>query len=285
MPLRQLYPNPNAESRPNNAARVDIIAVHGLNPRSRNDRDHAWDTWRKPSGLEGRLWLRDDLPQHVPQTRRYLTGIWEDSLIAQLSWKKRSPGLRESGSQISEEWRAPNWSWACNKGEVDFITFQGNTDVYFDPVEISVETVSSDEISLARSALLRVPLRLMPAKNARISKGRVGHLIVIDLRNLTCYFYPDFEPQEPSGKLYATPLFYDRKNLIVGLVLWVSDSSRHHFQRVGIFKTIGKERISEYDHLQKLRKNGSSPSEKAHIKKCLYETYDEDTSYYAFTIA
>ena len=49
-----------------------IIAVHGLNPRSKNDRDHAWDTWRKPSGPQGRLWLRDDLPQHVPKTRIFL---------------------------------------------------------------------------------------------------------------------------------------------------------------------------------------------------------------------
>jgi triacylglycerol esterase/lipase EstA (alpha/beta hydrolase family) len=49
-----------------------IIAVHGLNPRSKNDRDHAWDTWRKPSGSQGRLWLRDDLPQHVPETRIFL---------------------------------------------------------------------------------------------------------------------------------------------------------------------------------------------------------------------
>jgi triacylglycerol esterase/lipase EstA (alpha/beta hydrolase family) len=49
-----------------------IIAVHGLNPRSKNDRDHAWDTWRKPSGSEGHLWLRDDLPLHVPETRIFL---------------------------------------------------------------------------------------------------------------------------------------------------------------------------------------------------------------------
>jgi triacylglycerol esterase/lipase EstA (alpha/beta hydrolase family) len=43
-----------------------------LNPRSKNDIDHAWDTWRRPSGLQGRLWLRDDLPQHVPETRIFL---------------------------------------------------------------------------------------------------------------------------------------------------------------------------------------------------------------------
>ena len=49
-----------------------IIAVHGLNPRSKNDADHAWDTWRTPAGSLGRLWLRDDLPQHIPESRIFL---------------------------------------------------------------------------------------------------------------------------------------------------------------------------------------------------------------------
>ena len=49
-----------------------IIAVHGLNPRSENDSDHAWNTWRKPPGPQGRLWLREDLPQYVPETRIFL---------------------------------------------------------------------------------------------------------------------------------------------------------------------------------------------------------------------
>jgi pimeloyl-ACP methyl ester carboxylesterase len=49
-----------------------IFAVHGLNPRSKNDVDHAWDTWRTPSGSDGHLWLRDDLPRHLPQARIFL---------------------------------------------------------------------------------------------------------------------------------------------------------------------------------------------------------------------
>jgi hypothetical protein len=51
---------------------ASIIAVHGLNPQSKIDCDHAWDTWRKPSGTHGRLWLRDDLPQHLPDSRIFL---------------------------------------------------------------------------------------------------------------------------------------------------------------------------------------------------------------------
>jgi hypothetical protein len=51
---------------------LSIIAIHGLNPRSKKDTDHAWDTWRTPSGPQGRLWLRDDLPQYVSESRIFL---------------------------------------------------------------------------------------------------------------------------------------------------------------------------------------------------------------------
>lgn len=46
--------------------------MHGLNPRSKSEADHAWDTWRTPSGSEGHLWLREDLPALVPGARIFL---------------------------------------------------------------------------------------------------------------------------------------------------------------------------------------------------------------------
>ena len=46
--------------------------MHGLNPRSVPEVDHAWDTWRKPSGDKGRLWLREDLPKYAPDARIFL---------------------------------------------------------------------------------------------------------------------------------------------------------------------------------------------------------------------
>lgn len=49
-----------------------IVAVHGLNPHSKSDEEHAWDTWRKPAGPAGRLWLRDDLPKVAPRSRIFL---------------------------------------------------------------------------------------------------------------------------------------------------------------------------------------------------------------------
>ncbi|KAI1317289.1 hypothetical protein F5Y16DRAFT_153371 [Xylariaceae sp. FL0255] len=69
-PLRLLFPNETDGL--GDGVGVDIIAVHGLNPRSKPDVDHAWDTWRTPAGPGGRLWLRDDLPHHVPNSRVFL---------------------------------------------------------------------------------------------------------------------------------------------------------------------------------------------------------------------
>ncbi|PMD50987.1 uncharacterized protein K444DRAFT_656527 [Hyaloscypha bicolor E] len=70
MPLRQLWPDPKSSA--GEFAKVDIIAVHGLNPRSKKDADHAWDTWRTPPRPDGRLWLRDDLPEYIPDSRIFL---------------------------------------------------------------------------------------------------------------------------------------------------------------------------------------------------------------------
>lgn len=44
-----------------------IVAIHGLNPL--NDKDHAFNTWRKPKTASGMLWLRDYLPQTTPNAR------------------------------------------------------------------------------------------------------------------------------------------------------------------------------------------------------------------------
>jgi triacylglycerol esterase/lipase EstA (alpha/beta hydrolase family) len=49
---------------------ISIVAVHGLNPRSRDDTEHAWNTWRNRAS--GRLWLRDDLPQSTPEARIFI---------------------------------------------------------------------------------------------------------------------------------------------------------------------------------------------------------------------
>ncbi|KAI1321868.1 TPR-like protein [Xylariaceae sp. FL0255] len=71
MPLRLLFPD-EAASTHSSTPGVDVFAVHGLNPRSKPDAEHAWDTWRTPAGPKGHLWLRDDLPAHLPGSRIFL---------------------------------------------------------------------------------------------------------------------------------------------------------------------------------------------------------------------
>jgi hypothetical protein len=46
--------------------------VHGLNPKGKDVKQHAWDTWRKPGGEDGKLWLRDNLPNALPDARVFL---------------------------------------------------------------------------------------------------------------------------------------------------------------------------------------------------------------------
>ncbi|KAI4864171.1 hypothetical protein F4820DRAFT_449256 [Hypoxylon rubiginosum] len=65
--LQQIYPQLETNVA-STVAKVDIIAVHGLAPP---DKD-SLDTWRTPSGPAGRLWLRDDLPRFLPESRIFL---------------------------------------------------------------------------------------------------------------------------------------------------------------------------------------------------------------------
>ena len=55
---------------------ISIIAIHGLNPSSVPDHECAWNTWRKPSGDRGRLWLRENLPESAPDAYIFLYGYY-----------------------------------------------------------------------------------------------------------------------------------------------------------------------------------------------------------------
>ncbi|CAM1501755.1 Fc.00g037390.m01.CDS01 [Cosmosporella sp. VM-42] len=46
-----------------------VVAVHGLNPKGKDVKQHAWDTWTKKSTNGDKLWLRDDLPGSLPEAR------------------------------------------------------------------------------------------------------------------------------------------------------------------------------------------------------------------------
>ncbi|KAH6673516.1 hypothetical protein B0J14DRAFT_50153 [Halenospora varia] len=75
MSLRQVYPKPNPEAV--DLAKVDIILVHGLNPKNKDGEEHAFNTWK---GKNGRLWPRDDLPKKIPDSRISLY-IYDSSAV------------------------------------------------------------------------------------------------------------------------------------------------------------------------------------------------------------
>ncbi|KAF6231705.1 hypothetical protein HO173_010007 [Letharia columbiana] len=77
MPLRQLYSAEDVDKE----SQVDIIAVHGLNPRSKDDEEHAWDTWRTPAGDDGRIWLKDDLPKRYTSQARIFLWVYNSTLV------------------------------------------------------------------------------------------------------------------------------------------------------------------------------------------------------------
>jgi hypothetical protein len=49
------------------------------------------------------------------RTGKYIAGLWEDSLLEDLGWRKRSDGVP---LDFPRAWRAPSWSWASVMGGV-----------------------------------------------------------------------------------------------------------------------------------------------------------------------
>ncbi|KAL5610838.1 hypothetical protein FOBRF1_006955 [Fusarium oxysporum] len=81
MALRQLVPAVDSPADRNMQDwKVDIIAVHGLNPRGRPINEHAYHTWTKPHDAGGHLWLRDSLPKVTPSARIFLY-VYNSNLV------------------------------------------------------------------------------------------------------------------------------------------------------------------------------------------------------------
>ncbi|OJJ87138.1 uncharacterized protein ASPGLDRAFT_80025 [Aspergillus glaucus CBS 516.65] len=79
--LRTLVPG----EKPN----IDIVAIHGLNPK--NKENHAERTWE--SG--GKLWLRDFLPKKLPQARIFLYGYNSNVAI-----QSSAAGIRDQAQNL-----------------------------------------------------------------------------------------------------------------------------------------------------------------------------------------
>ncbi|KAL4763169.1 uncharacterized protein BDW70DRAFT_158018 [Aspergillus foveolatus] len=74
---------------PGKSPKIDIVAIHGLNPK--NKERHAERTWE----LNGKIWLRDFLPNQLPQARIMLYGY-----NSNVSIQSSSAGVREQAQNL-----------------------------------------------------------------------------------------------------------------------------------------------------------------------------------------
>ncbi|PYH53123.1 kinesin [Aspergillus niger CBS 101883] len=73
---------------------IDIIAVHGLNPKSK--KNHAEKTWES----NGKLWLRDFLPKQLPRARIFLF-----SYNSKVAIQSSAAGVREQAHVLLDRLR------------------------------------------------------------------------------------------------------------------------------------------------------------------------------------
>ncbi|GKZ29449.1 hypothetical protein AbraIFM66950_004857 [Aspergillus brasiliensis] len=73
---------------------IDIVAVHGLNPKSK--KNHAEKTWES----NGKLWLRDFLPKQLPRARIFLF-----SYNSKVAIQSSAAGVREQAHVLLDRLR------------------------------------------------------------------------------------------------------------------------------------------------------------------------------------
>ena len=89
MPLRELASGKRGAAEPE----IDIVAIHGLNAKLKEDEVHARETWTK----NGRLWLQDDLPRKIPAAR-ILLAVYDSNP----AFGNRDRFVRQASSLLEE---------------------------------------------------------------------------------------------------------------------------------------------------------------------------------------
>ncbi|KAG2416782.1 hypothetical protein HFD88_007998 [Aspergillus terreus] len=196
---------------------------------------------------------------------RYLAGLWEDTLLEDLLWKKPKPPLPRP-----EAYRAPSWSWASVNGETNLDVID---DMMRRPGEDAVKSrceILSSDVTLADPALsfgavtggtlvLRaalVPALLAPffseiaseiQVHARSVVGQAGssteHESTADSENPNTgmvtigTFWPDSSDDARLGEVWAVPMMWKKPNIMCGLIVVPAneDGDAVRYRRVGLF--------------------------------------------------
>lgn len=197
---------------------------------------------------------------------RYLAGLWEDTLLEDLLWKKQKPPLRRP-----EAYRAPSWSWASVNGEttlnvIDDMMQQSGEDA----VKSRCEMLSCD-VTLADPALpfgavtggtLVLRTALVPALLASFFSEVASEIqvharprcdnTVREARSSTEHgstadsedpktglvtigtFWPDSSDDARLREVWAVPVMWKKPNIMYGFIV-VPANKDGKYRRVGLF--------------------------------------------------
>ncbi|GAB1214741.1 hypothetical protein ATERTT37_003910 [Aspergillus terreus] len=163
---------------------------------------------------------------------RYLAGLWEDTLLEDLLWKKPKPPLPHP-----EAYRAPSWSWASVDGEtnldvIDDIMRRSGEDA----VKSRCEILSCD-VTLADPALLFGAVTGEIASEIQVhARPRCGNMVgqagsstehesTADSENPNTgmvtigTFWPDSSDDARLGEAWAVPMMWKKPNIMYGLIV------------------------------------------------------------------
>ncbi|KAE8452608.1 hypothetical protein EG329_013867 [Mollisiaceae sp. DMI_Dod_QoI] len=208
---------------------------------------------------------------------RYLAGLWDFRFVHQLCWQSLECVRPE------DTYQAPTWSWASRPTEASYSTITtvlANPSTHIKIQEVEVVTNDDNEMSQAVSGYLRATGELIPVHFKEVSG--VGVRWLHNVRGRSFKFIPDIPPLELSGTLYCTICLIGQRgngDVATGLVLRPTRQAIGQYHRVGFLDSQFFGQKGMRSMLGKV-----TSAEKAQMTEDLYETFDEETNLYTFTI-
>jgi len=196
--------------------------------------------------------------------RKYLAGLWSDTIVSDLLWYRRD----YSSSSLPERWRAPTWSWAALDGPVKYIDTIGrvpqvemtNTletrtsgavinDIHVQVLESFAQPAGGNRFGEILTAHLRLRGYLLPVQLTRGASRGHGNRFEFRYFGWTrnaVPFHADYElelteesgaqgPEKISG--YLLRLVTGEDNHEYALVLRKVSGEEETYERIGMFRT------------------------------------------------
>ncbi|OJJ76894.1 hypothetical protein ASPBRDRAFT_219208 [Aspergillus brasiliensis CBS 101740] len=100
--------------------------------------------------------------------RKYLAGLWSDTLVIDLLWYVTGSGLHTR----PEPWRAPTWSWASMDGGISYFTRFSYYDFLpaLDIIEAECTCISVNSFGPVSSGLIELRGKLVPVEMVILDK-------------------------------------------------------------------------------------------------------------------